>query len=71
VVRTEGESIAVDRIEIASGQRTNWIRLVPPQRPVYYSIALDATGEHVTYSTNSDASDLFVLEPPPADRRRP
>jgi hypothetical protein len=64
VSRVAGDTIEVDRIDLAAPRRTSWLRIVPEQRPVYYSLALDPTGEQVTYSTNSDASDLFVLEPP-------
>ena len=60
----DGGAIAVDRIEIATGERTPWTRITPEQQPVYYSVVLSADGGVVTYSTNSDASDLYVLEPP-------
>lgn len=64
VMRVVKGTIEVDRIDIATEQRTAWTRITPEQTPVYYSVVLDATGETVTYSTNSDASDLYVLEPP-------
>ena len=59
-----GESIELERIDIASGTRTSWTRITPEQRPVYYSVAVDPTGERITYSTNSDSSDLYVIEQP-------
>ena len=62
VTRAVEDTIHVDRIELASHARTSWLQITPEQRPVFYTIALDATGEHVTYSTNSDASDLYILE---------
>ena len=52
------------RIDLPSLVRSSWVRIVPEQTPVYYSVALDATGSHVVYSTNSDSSDLYVLAPP-------
>ena len=64
VMHEAGKTIEVDRIELATGARTGWTRIAPEQKPVYYTVALSADGEHVTYSTNSDASDLYVLEPP-------
>src|SRR6185503_14738786 len=64
VVHVVGDTIEVDRIELADHSRSSWLRIVPEQRPVYYSVALDATGQQITYSTNSDSSDLYVLEPP-------
>ncbi len=65
VMHLANDTIEVDLIDVATGTRTGWTRIAPEQRPVYYAVALDATGETVTYSTNSDASDLYVLEPPP------
>ncbi len=65
VMHLANDTIEVDRIDVATGTRAGWTRIAPEQRPVYYTVALDATGETVTYSTNSDASDLYVLEPPP------
>ena len=59
-------TIQVDRIDLASGQRELWTKITPEQRPVYYSVVLDADGSQITYSTNSDSSDLYVLEPPAA-----
>jgi eukaryotic-like serine/threonine-protein kinase len=64
VMHVAGDTIEVDRIDLEERRRSSWIRIVPEQRPVYYSLALDATGQQVTYSTNSDSSDLYVLEPP-------
>jgi len=64
VMRRAHETIEIDRIEIATGTRTGWLRLLPEQPPFYFAVALDANGENVTYSTNSDASDLYVLIPP-------
>jgi len=64
VRRLVGDTIEVTRIELATGARSEWTRIKPEQQPVYYSVVLDASGEHITYSTNSDASDLYVLEPP-------
>ncbi len=58
------DSIAVDRIEIATGTRETWVRITPEQHPQFYNVALSADGEVVTYSTNSDASDLYVIEAP-------
>lgn len=58
------DAIEVERIEVATGVRTGWARIVPEQHPYYYSVALSADGELLTYSTNSDASDLYVLAPP-------
>jgi Tol biopolymer transport system component len=57
-------TIQIDRIELATKARSPWLSISPEQPPVYYTLALDAAGEHVTYSTNSDASDLYVLQPP-------
>ncbi|HSD89251.1 MAG TPA: protein kinase [Kofleriaceae bacterium] len=70
VTHVAGDTIEIDRIDLARRARESWLRIVPEQRPVYYAVALDATGEHVTYSTNSDASDLYVLEPPASRARR-
>ncbi len=64
VMHVANDTIEVDRIDLASGARTSWTRITPEQRPVYYAVALDGTGEIIAYSTNSDASDLYVLEPP-------
>lgn len=66
VMHLTGDTIEVDRIDLATAERSPWTRISPEQKPVYYSVVLDATGETVTYSTNSDASDLYVLEPPAA-----
>ena len=60
----DGGTIAVDRLDLATGERTPWTRITPEQQPVYYAVVLSADGSVVTYSTNSDASDLYVLEPP-------
>jgi len=70
VTRIAEDSLQVDRIDLATRARTSWLRATPEQRPVYHSIVLDASGEHVTYSTNSDASDLYVLEPAKARQIR-
>ena len=64
VRRLVGDTIELTRIELATGARTEWARIKPEQQPIYYSVVLDASGERITYSTNSDASDLYVLEPP-------
>jgi len=64
VRRLVGGAIEVSRIELATGARSEWARIKPEQQPIYYSVVLDASGERITYSTNSDASDLYVLEPP-------
>jgi hypothetical protein len=69
VMHVEGDTIEVDRIDLATDARAKWTRITPEQAPVYYSVALDADGGVVTYSTNADASDLYVIEnaaaPPP------
>ncbi|MBA3396872.1 MAG: protein kinase [Deltaproteobacteria bacterium] len=64
VTHLTGQTIEVDRITLANGERTPWTRITPEQMPFYYSVMLDADGDVVTYSTNADASDLYVLEPP-------
>ncbi len=64
VSHLEAGTIAIDRLDLATDARTPWTRLTPEQTPAYYRVALDATGEVVTYSTSSDASDLYVLERP-------
>ncbi len=64
VMRATSDMIDVQRIDLATGARTAWARIIPEQRPVYYSVVLDATGANITYSTNSDSSDLYVIEPP-------
>lgn len=64
VMHEAGDTIEVERIELATGVRAGWARIAPEQKPAYYSVVLSADGEVVTYSTNSDASDLYVLEPP-------
>jgi eukaryotic-like serine/threonine-protein kinase len=64
VSHVAGDTIEVDRISLSTRTRESWLRIVPEQRPVYYSLALDGTGQQITYSSNSDASDLFVLTPP-------
>jgi len=66
VLHERDDSLEVERIELASGTRESWVTIVPEQRPVYYAVSLDPTGEVVTYSTNSDSSDLYVVEPPAA-----
>ncbi len=63
VMHLTGGTIEVDRITLATGKRESWTRITPEQRPVYHSVVLDADGGSVTYSTNSDASDLYVLQP--------
>jgi hypothetical protein len=63
VARVVDNSIHVDRLDLASHARSEWLKITPEQPPVFYTIALDATGEHVTYSTNADASDLYILQP--------
>jgi Tol biopolymer transport system component len=63
-MRLAGSAIQVDQLDLASGARTAWATLSPDQRPVYFSVLLSGDGEVVTYSTNADASDLYVLEPP-------
>jgi hypothetical protein len=63
-LRLVEDSIAVDRIDIESGARQTWVRITPEQRPYYFNVVLSADGEVVTYSTNSHATDLYVLEPP-------
>jgi serine/threonine protein kinase len=63
VMHLVGETIEVDKRDVATGARTPWARIVPEQAPSFYTVALDANGDNVTYSTNSDASDLYVLEP--------
>ena len=63
VMHSDGESIEIDRIDVATGQRSGWARILPEQRPVYYSVRLDVSGEVITYSTNSDSADLYVLAP--------
>ncbi len=68
VMHLAGQTIEVDRIALANGERTPWTRITPEQMPFYYSVVLDADGDVVTYSTNSDASDLYVLEPPAKQR---
>jgi hypothetical protein len=64
VMHTTLDTIDVQRIDLATGARVGWARIVPEQRPVYYSVVLNATGDVITYSTNSDSSDLYVIEPP-------
>ena len=64
VMHSNGETIEISRIDLATNTRSGWARISPEQRPVYYSVALDASGEVITYSTNSDSSDLYVLTPP-------
>jgi dipeptidyl aminopeptidase/acylaminoacyl peptidase len=66
VLHERDDTLEVDRIELASGARTSWVKILPEQRPIYYSVSLDPTGDLVTYSTNSDSSDLYVIEPPAA-----
>jgi hypothetical protein len=66
VLHERDDVLEVDRIELANGARTSWVKIVPEQRPIYYAVSLDATGDLVTYSTNSDSSDLYVIEPPAA-----
>jgi len=60
----EDGSIAIDRLDLATDARTRWTRLTPEQKPTYYRIVLDPTGQLVTYSTSSDTSDLYVLTRP-------
>lgn len=64
VRRLQGDTIEINRIGLATGERTDWARIKPEQQPIYFSIMLDASGENITYSTSSVASDLYVLEPP-------
>jgi hypothetical protein len=64
VSHVTGDTIEIDRITLATRTRESWLRISPEQRPVFYSVALDASGQQITYSSNSDASDLFVLTPP-------
>jgi len=64
VMHLADTTIEVDRIDLATGERTAWTRITPEQTPFYYSVVLDDDGDVVTYSTNSDASDLYVLAPP-------
>ncbi len=64
VSHQKDDAIEIERITVATGERTGWARIVPEQHPYYYSVALSADGEILTYSTNSDASDLYVLAPP-------
>ncbi len=66
VMHLAGGTIEIDRLELATGARGPWTKITPEQPPVYYWVVLDADGDVVTYSTNSDASDLYVLEPPTA-----
>ena len=62
--RLVADTIEITRIELATGARTAWARIKPEQQPIYFSVVLDASGETITYSTSSVASDLYVLEPP-------
>jgi len=63
VMHLQNGTIEVDRITLATGAREPWTRITPEQRPFYYAVVLDADGDVVSYSTNSDASDLYVIEP--------
>ena len=63
-MRLVEDAIQVDQLDLASGARTSWVKISPEQRPVYFAVGLSGSGEVVTYSTNSDASDLYVLAPP-------
>ena len=56
------DTLVLERIELATGTREPWARITPEQAPSYYKVALDADGGVITYSTNSDASDLYVLQ---------
>jgi hypothetical protein len=57
-------TIEIERIDLATGVRAPWASITPEQKPFYYKVVLDADGNIITYSTNSDASDLYVIEPP-------
>ncbi len=63
-LRLADASIVVDRVDLATGVRESWVKVTPEQPPQYFSVVLSADGEIVTYSTNSDASDLYVIESP-------
>jgi len=62
VMHLENGTIEVERITLATGVREPWTRITPEQRPFYYAVVLDADGDVISYSTNSDASDLYVIE---------
>jgi hypothetical protein len=62
VMHLTAGTIEVDRITLATTAREPWARITPEQRPTYYTVVLDAGGDVITYSTNSDASDLYVIE---------
>jgi len=64
VSHLRGDAIEVERLDLAAGTRAAWTTITPEQHPIYYSIALDADGGIVTYSVNSDSSDLYILEQP-------
>ncbi|MDX2093454.1 MAG: hypothetical protein SFX73_36760, partial [Kofleriaceae bacterium] len=60
--RLVDNAIQVDLIDLATSARTAGVRISPDQRPSYFSVALSSEGDVVTYSTSSDASDLYVIE---------
>ncbi len=62
-MRIARDTIAVDRIELATSKRSSWTHITPEQPPVFATVVVNATGDVITYSTNSDSSDLYVIEP--------
>ncbi len=57
-------TIEIEQVDLATGARSAWTKITPEQQPFYYAVVLSADGKVVTYSTKSDSSDLYVLEPP-------
>ncbi len=63
-VLRRGPTWTIHRLVIASGERTLWSEITPPESRVA-AMRIDEAGEHFVYSTiNMVSADLYLLEPP-------
>ncbi|MCX5743597.1 MAG: hypothetical protein NT062_13985, partial [Proteobacteria bacterium] len=51
-------------IELATGRETELAVISPEDKPDRFTVAIDATGATLAYSTISESAELFIIEPP-------